>query len=68
MTTQIKHFLMLPEAKKNKSAIFLGCGPSIKDIDEKFIEVECTTAGTPRPEYYDRADSLIIAKKNLIFL
>lgn len=38
MTTQIKHFLMLPEAKKNKSAIFLGCGPSIKDIDEKFID------------------------------
>ena len=37
MTTQIKHFLMLPEAKKNKSAIFLGCGPSIKDIDDSFL-------------------------------
>ena len=30
--------------------------------DKKLIEIEYTKAGNPRPEYYDRADSLIIAK------
>jgi hypothetical protein len=36
MTVTVKHFLNLPEHKKNNQAIFLGCGPSILDIDEDF--------------------------------
>ncbi|MDB4337431.1 hypothetical protein OAA09_00275 [bacterium] len=36
MTTSVKHFLNLPASRKNKEAIFLGCGPSILDIDENF--------------------------------
>ena len=38
MTITVKHFLDLPNSKKNDSAIFLGCGPSILDIDESFRE------------------------------
>jgi len=37
-------------------------------IDKNLIEVEFTPAGNPRPEYYDRADSLIIAKAGYYLL
>ena len=36
MTTLVKHIAKLPEKKKNNSAIFLGCGPSINSIDDEF--------------------------------
>ena len=36
MTTLVNHIARLPEKKKNKSAIFLGCGPSINLIDDEF--------------------------------
>ena len=38
MEVKINHFLGLPQLKKNSQAIFLGCGPSIRDIDEAFLE------------------------------
>jgi len=38
MTAQVKHILALQEVKKNSSAIFLGCGPSINNIDPAFLE------------------------------
>jgi hypothetical protein len=37
MAVNVKHFLELPKFKKNSQAIFLGCGPSIKDIDDAFL-------------------------------
>lgn len=36
MTITVKHFLGLPQSKKSEEAIFLGCGPSILDIDDDF--------------------------------
>ena len=36
MTNLVKHIASLPEKKKNNSAIFLGCGPSINLIDDEF--------------------------------
>jgi hypothetical protein len=38
MNIKINHFLGLPDSKKNSQAIFLGCGPSIKDIDKDFLK------------------------------
>jgi len=38
MTVKINHFLSLASVKKNNSAIFLGCGPSIREIDQGFID------------------------------
>ena len=38
MTVKINHFLSLASVKKNNSAIFLGCGPSIREIDQDFID------------------------------
>ena len=38
MTVTVKHFLNLPESKGNNQAIFLGCGPSVLEIDDSFKE------------------------------
>ena len=38
MTVKVRHFLDLPLLKKNNQAIFLGCGPSILDINDSFLE------------------------------
>lgn len=38
MNVTVNHILSLVEKKKSNSAIFLGCGPSINDIDDNFKE------------------------------
>ena len=38
MNIKVRHFLDLPLLKKNNQAIFLGCGPSILDIDDAFLK------------------------------